>query len=196
MVIKDAKFIKSSSKLSECPNKSLPEFIFLGRSNVGKSSLINMLLKRKKLSKISSVPGKTQLINHFMINERIYFVDLPGYGWAKTSKSNRKKWDDMTKHFLINSKNLSLNFILIDIRIPPQKIDIDYINFIGKNNLPVNLIFTKCDKIKKNLIINNVDDFMNELNNYWSPPPDYFISSSKTLEGREEILSHIHKIIK
>ena len=155
-----------------------------------------MLLKRKKLSKISSVPGKTQLINHFMINEKIYFVDLPVYGWAKTSKSNRKKWDDMTKHFLINSKNLSLIFILIDIRIPPQKIDIDYINFIGKNNLPVNLIFTKCDKIKKISIKNNIGDFLNELNNYWSPPPDYFISSSQTLEGREEILSHIHEIIK
>ena len=196
MIVKEAKFIKSSSKLSECPTNILPEFVFLGRSNVGKSSLINMLLKRKKLSKISSKPGKTQLINHFMVNEDLYFVDLPGYGWAKTSKSNRKQWDKMTKNFLINSKNLSLIFILIDIRIPPQKIDIDYINFIGKNSLPVNLIFTKCDKIKKISIKNNIDSFMNELNNYWSPLPDYFISSSNKKLGRKEILNHINKIIK
>ena len=196
MLIKEAKFIKSSSKLSECPSNRLPEFVFLGRSNVGKSSLINMLLKRKKLSKTSSKPGKTQLINHFLINKNLYFVDLPGYGWAKTSKSNRKKWDEMTKNFLINSKNLSLIFILIDVRIPPQKIDIDYINFIGKNTLPLNLIFTKCDKIKKTSIENNINTFMNELNNYWSPLPDYFISSSHNEQGRKGILNHINEIIK
>ncbi len=196
MIIKDAKFIKSSSNISECPQKDYPEFIFLGRSNVGKSSLINMLLGRKKLSKISSKPGKTQLINHFLINEDLYFVDLPGYGWAKTSKSNRQNWDIMTKNFLLKSDKLSLIFILIDIRIDPQKIDINYINYIGKNKLPLNIIFTKSDKISKSSIKESVDSFLNELSNYWSPLPNYFISSSKTGVGREEILNYIHEIIK
>ena len=195
MIIKDAKFIKSSSNISECPQKDYPEFIFLGRSNVGKSSLINMLLGRKKLSKISSKPGKTQLINHFLINEDLYFVDLPGYGWAKTSKSNRQSWDIMTKNFLLKSDKLSLIFILIDIRIDPQKIDINYINYIGKNKLPLNIIFTKSDKINKSSIKENVDSFLNELSNYWSPLPNYFISSSKTGVGKEEILNYIHEII-
>jgi len=195
MIIKDAKFIKSSSNISECPQKDYPEFIFLGRSNVGKSSLINMLLGRKKLSKISSKPGKTQLINHFLINEDLYFVDLPGYGWAKTSKSNRQNWDIMTKNFLLKSDKLSLIFILIDIRIDPQKIDINYINYIGKNKLPLNIIFTKSDKISKSSIKESVDSFLNELSNYWSPLPNYFISSSKTGVGREEILNYIHEII-
>lgn len=194
MIIKDAKFIKSSSNISECPQKDYPEFIFLGRSNVGKSSLINMLLGRKKLSKISSKPGKTQLINHFLINEDLYFVDLPGYGWAKTSKSNRQNWDIMTKNFLLKSDKLSLIFILIDIRIAPQKIDINYINYIGKNKLPLNIIFTKSDKINKSSIKESVESFLNELSNYWSPLPNYFISSSKTGVGREEILNYIHEI--
>lgn len=194
MIIKDAKFIKSSSNISECPQKDYPEFIFLGRSNVGKSSLINMLLGRKKLSKISSKPGKTQLINHFLINEDLYFVDLPGYGWAKTSKSNRQNWDIMTKNFLLKSDKLSLIFILIDIRIAPQKIDINYINYIGKNKLPLNIIFTKSDKINKSSIKESVESFLNELSNYWSPLPNYFISSSKTGVGREEILNYIYEI--
>ena len=194
MIIKDAKFIKSSSNISECPQKDYPEFIFLGRSNVGKSSLINMLLGRKKLSKISSKPGKTQLINHFLINEDLYFVDLPGYGWAKTSKSNRQNWDIMTKNFLLKSDKLSLIFILIDIRIAPQKIDINYINYIGKNKLPLNIIFTKSDMINKSSIKGSVESFLNELSNYWSPLPNYFISSSKTGVGREEILNYIHEI--
>lgn len=195
MIIKDAKFIKSSSNISECPQKDYPEFIFLGRSNVGKSSLINMLLGRKKLSKISSKPGKTQLINHFLINEDLYFVDLPGYGWAKTSKSNRQNWDIMTKNFLLKSDKLSLIFILIDIRIDPQKIDINYINYIGKNKLPLNIIFTKSDKISKSSIKESVNSFLNELSKYWSPIPNYFISSSKTGVGKEEILNYIHEII-
>ena len=130
-----------------------------------------MLLGRKKLSKISSKPGKTQLINHFLINEDLYFVDLPGYGWAKTSKSNRQNWDIMTKNFLLKSDKLSLIFILIDIRIDPQKIDINYINYIGKNKLPLNIIFTKSDKINKSSIKESVESFLNELSNYWSPLP-------------------------
>ena len=127
MIIKEAKFIKSSSKIEECPKSHFPEYVFLGRSNVGKSSLINMLVNRNKLSKTSSKPGKTQLINHFLINNSLFFVDLPGYGWAKTSKKNRESWDLMTKKYLLNSNKIVLIFILIDIRLRPQKIDIDII---------------------------------------------------------------------
>ena len=125
----------------------IPEICFTGRSNVGKSSLINMLVERNKLSKTSSKPGKTQLINHFIVNQKLFFVDLPGYGWAKTSKKNRESWDNMTKDYLLNSDKIALIFILIDIRLKPQEIDINYINYLGKNKLPVNLIFTKADKI-------------------------------------------------
>ncbi|MEL0009684.1 MAG: ribosome biogenesis GTP-binding protein YihA/YsxC [Flammeovirgaceae bacterium] len=193
-MIKEAKFVKSSSKLEECPKTDLPEYVFLGRSNVGKSSLINMLVERNKLSKTSSKPGKTQLINHFIINKKLFFVDLPGYGWAKTSKSNRESWDNMTKKYLLNSEKLVLIFILIDIRIKPQDIDIKYINFIGKNNLPVNLIFTKVDKIKKYEIDKKINDFTSSLNKFWSSIPNYFISSSLNKTGREEILKYIFEI--
>lgn len=193
-MIKEAKFVKSSSKLEECPKTDLPEYVFLGRSNVGKSSLINMLVERNKLSKTSSKPGKTQLINHFVINKKLFFVDLPGYGWAKTSKSNRESWDNMTKKYLLNSEKLVLIFILIDIRIKPQDIDIKYINFIGKNNLPVNLIFTKVDKIKKYEIDKRINDFTSSLNKFWSSIPNYFISSSLNKTGREEILKYIFEI--
>ena len=193
-MIKEAKFVKSSSKLEECPKTDLPEYVFLGRSNVGKSSLINMLVEKNKLSKTSSKPGKTQLINHFVINKKLFFVDLPGYGWAKTSKSNRESWDNMTKKYLLNSEKLVLIFILIDIRIKPQDIDIKYINFIGKNNLPVNLIFTKVDKIKKYEIDKRINDFTSSLNKFWSSIPNYFISSSLNKTGREEILKYIFEI--
>jgi|TARA_B100001250_G_scaffold374315_1_gene361053 GTP-binding protein len=196
MIIKEAKFIKSSSNLSECPKIKLPEYVFLGRSNVGKSSLINMLVNQNKLSKISSKPGKTQLINHFTINGSLYFVDLPGYGWAKASKSNREKWDKMTKEFLVNSDKISLIFILVDIRLKPQKIDIEYINYIGKNKLPLNIIFTKSDKETKSKIKSNIYDFLSELSKYWSKTPNYFISSSMKNIGREEILKHIFTINK
>ena len=193
-MIKEAKFVKSSSKLEECPKTDLPEYVFLGRSNVGKSSLINMLVERNKLSKTSSKPGKTQLINHFIINKKLFFVDLPGYGWAKTSKSNRESWDNMTKKYLLNSEKLVLIFILIDIRIKPQDIDIKYINFIGKNNLPVNLIFTKVDKIKKGEIDRRINEFISSLSKYWSTIPNYFVSSSLNKIGREEILKYIFQI--
>tara|TARA_B100001741_G_scaffold77386_1_gene62705 strand:+ start:284 stop:880 length:597 start_codon:yes stop_codon:yes gene_type:complete len=196
VIIKEAKFIKSSSKIEECPKSHFPEYVFLGRSNVGKSSLINMLVNRNKLSKTSSKPGKTQLINHFLINNSLFFVDLPGYGWAKTSKKNRESWDLMTKKYLLNSNKIVLIFILIDIRLRPQKIDIDYINFIGKNNLPLNLIFTKSDKVKKSDIKKNIDEFTFTLSEFWSSIPNYFISSSIKETGKEEILQHIIEINK
>ncbi len=194
MVIREATFVKSSSKLEECPKSDLPEYVFLGRSNVGKSSLINMLVERNKLSKTSSKPGKTQLINHFIINQKLFFVDLPGYGWAKTSKINRKSWENMTKKYLLNSEKIALIFILIDIRLKPQKIDIEYINYLGKNNLPVNLIFTKVDKIKKSEIDKKIYEFTCSLSKYWSSLPNYFISSSLKKIGRKEIIKYIFKI--
>lgn len=193
-MIREATFVKSSSKLEECPKTGLPEYVFLGRSNVGKSSLINMLVERSKLSKTSSKPGKTQLINHFIVNQKLFFVDLPGYGWAKTSKKNRESWDNMTKDYLLNSDKIALIFILIDIRLKPQEIDINYINYLGKNKLPVNLIFTKADKIKKSEIDKRIDEFTASLNQYWSSIPNYFISSSLKKIGRKEIIKYIFEI--
>ncbi len=195
MKIKKTEFIKSSTSIKECPSKDLPEFVFYGRSNVGKSSLINMITNNQKLSKISSKPGKTQLINHFLINENFYLVDLPGYGWAKTSKKNREKWDIMCKNFLIQSKKLALLFLLIDVRLKPQKIDIENINYLGKNDVPINLIFTKCDKISKDELKKNIDLFNSELLNSWKNTPDYFISSSVKGVGINSILDKISKII-
>ena len=193
-MIREATFVKSSSKLEECPKTGLPEYVFLGRSNVGKSSLINMLVERNKLSKTSSKPGKTQLINHFIVNQKLFFVDLPGYGWAKTSKKNRESWDNMTKDYLLNSDKIALIFILIDIRLKPQEIDINYINYLGKNKLPVNLIFTKADKIKKSEIDKRIDEFNSSLSQYWSSIPNYFISSSLKKIGRKEIIKYIFEI--
>tara|TARA_B100000686_G_scaffold67930_1_gene73521 strand:- start:8025 stop:8624 length:600 start_codon:yes stop_codon:yes gene_type:complete len=196
MGIKTAEFVKSSTRLIECPKNKLPEFVFMGRSNVGKSSLINMLVNNKNLSKTSSKPGKTQLINHFLINSKFYFVDLPGYGWAQVSKTRRKEWKRMISNYILNSKMIVLIFILVDVRLKPQKIDIENINFIGKNNLPLNIIFTKCDKIGPSLIKKNIDSFFVELSNYWSRTPNYFTSSSDKNLGKDEIEKHIFRINK
>ena len=195
MKIKKTEFIKSSTSIKECPIKGLPEFVFYGRSNVGKSSLINMITNNQKLSKISSKPGKTQLINHFLINGNFYLVDLPGYGWAKTSKENREKWDVMCKNFLIQSKKLALLFLLIDVRLKPQKIDLENINYLGKNGVPINLIFTKCDKVGKEELKKNINLFNSELLNSWKNLPDYFISSSVKKIGIDSILGQINKTI-
>jgi GTP-binding protein len=195
MKIKKTEFIKSSTSIKECPIKGLPEFVFYGRSNVGKSSLINMITNNQKLSKISSKPGKTQLINHFLINGNFYLVDLPGYGWAKTSKENREKWDVMCKNFLIQSKKLALLFLLIDVRLKPQKIDIENVNYLGKNGIPINLIFTKCDKVGKEELKKNINLFNSELLNSWKNSPDYFISSSVKKIGIDSILGQINKTI-
>lgn len=195
MKIKKTEFIKSSTSIKECPTKGLPEFVFYGRSNVGKSSLINMITNNQKLSKISSKPGKTQLINHFLINGNFYLVDLPGYGWAKTSKENREKWDVMCKNFLIQSKKLALLFLLIDVRLKPQKIDIENVNYLGKNGIPINLIFTKCDKLGKEELKKNINLFNSELLNSWKNSPDYFISSSVKKIGIDSILGQINKTI-
>ena len=195
MKIKTTQFIKSSTSLEECPKGDFPEFVFFGRSNVGKSTLINAITNNQKLYKIYSKPGKTQLINHFLINESFYLVDLPGYGWAKTSKENRIKWDKMSKNFLVKSHKLALLFILIDVRLKPQKIDLENINYLGKNNVPLNLIFTKCDKVKKEELKINVDSFINQILDSWEDVPKYFITSSTKRVGIDDILSQISDTI-
>ncbi|MEE0910806.1 MAG: ribosome biogenesis GTP-binding protein YihA/YsxC, partial [Bacteroidales bacterium] len=146
MIVSSAEFVKSSQELNQCPQPDMPEFAFIGRSNVGKSSLINMLVEKKDLAKTSSQPGKTQLINHFLINEEWYLVDLPGYGYAKTSMENRKKWRKMIEDYLLKRVNLLTVFVLVDSRLEPQKIDLEFINFLGENQVSITLIFTKTDK--------------------------------------------------
>ena len=193
MQIKSTKFVISSPDIQKCPEPNLPEYAFIGRSNVGKSSLINMLTDNKKLAKISGSPGKTQLINHFLINDKWYLVDLPGYGFAKSPKKAREKWGLMIRKYLVKRKNLLCIFILIDSRLSPQKADIDFINWIGINKLPFVIIFTKTDKLNKIQLTQNINLFKNRLLENWEELPQFFISSAKTKSGKEEILNFIEK---
>ncbi|MBT8196649.1 MAG: YihA family ribosome biogenesis GTP-binding protein [Bacteroidia bacterium] len=193
MIIKHAKFIKSSNHYSQCPAENMPEYAFVGRSNVGKSSLINMLVNHKNLAKTSGTPGKTTLINHYLVNDNWYLVDLPGYGFAKASKDSRKKWELVFKEYLGNRKNLMTIFILIDANIPPQKIDIEFINWVGNKKIPLSIIYTKCDKSKVNQINKNLDVFEKEMLNHWESMPVSFTSSSTKKIGSEEILNYIEQ---
>ncbi|OFX51557.1 MAG: YihA family ribosome biogenesis GTP-binding protein [Bacteroidetes bacterium GWA2_30_7] len=194
MEIKEATFISSIDHVDKCPITKLNEFAFIGRSNVGKSSLINMLTNQKKLAKTSGRPGKTQTINHFLINTSWYLVDLPGYGYAKLSKTLREKISKMINNYILNRANLTTLFILIDSRLEPQKFDIDFINFIGENNIPIALIFTKCDKLSPPKIQSNIAAFKKELLKYWDEIPSIFLSSSETGVGKEKILNFIKDI--
>ena len=193
MKIFNAEFIVSNSSIKKCPKHSLPEYAFIGRSNVGKSSLINMLCGKKSLAKISSAPGKTKLINHFLINKKWYLVDLPGYGYSHTSKLTRKQFKDFTTDYFINRQELTSTFLLIDARIKPQTIDINFIKWMGENLVPFNLVFTKCDKIKYNEIRSNINIYLDLLKKDWLELPNYFISSSRKLMGKKEILDYISK---
>ncbi len=194
MEIKNAAFVKSSTQESDCPEASLPEYAFIGRSNVGKSSLINMLTGRKKLAKTSSTPGKTQLINHFMINDSWYLVDLPGYGWARVSKKSKADWKKMIENYLKNRRNLVNVFVLIDLRHEPQKIDQEFIQWLGEEGIPFSIIFTKADKLGKTQIQSNQAAYKKSLERSWEELPQMFISSSEQKLGREEILEFIHSI--
>ena len=194
MEIKEATFISSIDHVDKCPITKLNEFAFIGRSNVGKSSLINMLTNQKKLAKTSGRPGKTQTINHFLINTSWYLLDLPGYGYAKLSKTLREKISKMINNYILNRANLTTLFILIDSRLEPQKFDIDFINFIGENNIPIALIFTKCDKLSPPKIQSNIAAFKKELLKYWDEIPSIFLSSSETGVGKEKILNFIKDI--
>ncbi len=188
MEIKSAEFTCSSPDVTKCPEPKIPEYAFIGRSNVGKSSLINMLVERKNLAKTSSTPGKTQLINHFIIDEKWYLVDLPGYGYAKSSKKDREKWGQMIHKYLMQRENLMCTFILIDSRLEPQKIDLEFIEWFGVNQLPFILVFTKSDKINKKTLVHNLDLFKKTLKEKWSELPQMIVSSSKLSQGKEAIL--------
>ena len=191
MIIKESVFTKSSSTYTQCPTDGLPEYAFIGRSNVGKSSLINMLCQHKGLAKTSSVPGKTQLINHFLINKEWYVVDLPGYGFARIGKEQREKWQKMVREYLQQRQSLVCVFVLIDSRLAPQRIDLEFINTLGDMQVPFVLAFTKTDKISAGKTATNVDNFLQELRNSWEERPPFFVTSAETGLGREEILSFI-----
>ena len=191
MKIQSYSFVKSSSKATECPQNIYPEFAFIGRSNVGKSSLINMLSGSKKLAKISSTPGKTLLINHFIINNNWYLVDLPGFGYAKASKKEKRKIEEIISNYFYNRTHINLTYLLIDSRLKPQNIDIEFMLWLNENNLLFKLIFTKSDKLNKKEIEINPENYLLDLYEKTGIQPEYFISSSKTKLGREEILKDI-----
>lgn len=192
MLIKEAQFITSNTDYRKCPPAVMPEYAFIGRSNVGKSSLINMLCNRKGLAKVSVQPGKTQLINHFLINNSWYLVDLPGYGYAKISKTSREKWKKMINDYLNFRVNLLSTFILIDLRIPPQPIDREVIDAFGESQWPFALIFTKSDKLGQTEIQKNINAYKNDLSQSWEELPQMFVTSASTGRGRDEILSFIN----
>ena len=193
-LVKSARFVISNTDINKCPNDGKPEYAFIGRSNVGKSSLINMLVGNKTLAKTGAKPGKTQLINHFEINHSWYLVDLPGYGYARISKTSREKWSKMIEEYLLYRENLMNVFLLIDSRIPPQAIDLDFINFLGLNGIPFTIVFTKIDKGKQREVDANIAVFKKRLLETWEEVPEMLRSSSVTLKGKDEILSLIDKI--
>lgn len=194
MIIKDATFVSSNTTVAKCPETNLPEYAFIGRSNVGKSSLINMITNRNKLAKTSSFPGKTQLINHFIINDNWYLVDLPGYGWAKVSKESRENWLKMIKAYLQQRQNLACVFLLIDSRHEPQKSDLDFIQLLGTIGVPFVLVFTKTDKQSLAKTQSTVAGFKNKLLETWEELPPIFLSSAEEKKGRDEILDFIDSV--
>jgi len=193
MLIKEAIFVISNQNITKCPKPDLPEYAFIGRSNVGKSSLINMLTGNGNLAKTSSTPGKTKLINHFLINKTWYIVDLPGYGYARTSKKDRSKWQRMIEDFIETRENLMTTFVLVDSRIEPQKKDIAFIEWMGTMQLPFVIVFTKTDKITPNQLAHNVSVYKKELLKQWEALPEMIFSSSKSTLGKDEILSYVEK---
>ncbi len=188
MKIKQAEFISSFADVKKCPPPEKPEFAFIGRSNVGKSSLINMLTSSKKLAKTSVTPGKTQTINHFLINQNWYLVDLPGYGYASVSRSTRQGFGKMIEDYVLKRENLSCLFILIDSRLEPQKIDLSFIGWVGDKGVPMVIIFTKADKLSKGDLQKNINLFKKRLQEDWDELPPMIVSSSKVKTGKEEIL--------
>lgn len=196
MEIRSADFVSSYPKESMCPKEDRPEFAFIGRSNVGKSSLINMLTARKGLAKVSGTPGKTRLLNFFLINNTWHLVDLPGYGYARVSKQEQKTLAEMISGYFLNRKQLACAFVLIDSNIPPTKIDQEFINSLGEFGLPFALIFTKADRIKPGELERNVQAFLQKMSESWETLPPYFISSAEYRTGREEILAYIAASIK
>ncbi|MGD1840734.1 MAG: ribosome biogenesis GTP-binding protein YihA/YsxC [Thermonemataceae bacterium] len=191
-----ASFVKSSKQTQDCPKPTLPEYAFIGRSNVGKSSLINMLVAQKGLAKTSQTPGKTQLINHFLIDETWYLVDLPGYGYAKVSKSARAKWDKMIRAYLLDRANLNGVFVLIDIRHKPQAIDLDFMYWLGINQVPFVMVFTKLDKISKSQIKPSLQHYEQTMLEKWEEMPKYFLTSAEKHTGKEALITFIDTLNK
>ena len=194
MHITSAEFIISNTDVTKCPSDGLPEYAFIGRSNVGKSSLINMLTNHKGLAMTSSKPGKTLLINHFLINKEWYVVDLPGYGFAKRANKHRGQITQVIQDYILEHLEMTNLFVLIDPRVEPQPIDLEFIEWLGENNIPFSIVFTKVDKLKTNQINSSVQRFINKLKEQWEELPPYFITSSKDKTGREEILNYIEQI--
>lgn len=196
MIINTAEFKVSNTNVQKCPPPDLPEYAFIGRSNVGKSSLINMLVNKKKLAKTSGKPGKTQLINHFLVNNNWYLVDLPGYGYAKSSKTERAKWSKMIKNYILKRENLMCLFVLIDSRHEAQKIDLEFITFLGENAIPFVLVFTKSDKNSGSQLDKNLSTYKKVLKKTWEELPPIFVSSAEKKTGRDEILDFIDDVNK
>lgn len=194
MIIKSAEYLISNVEYDKCPAPTLPEYAFIGRSNVGKSSLINMLTNHEKLAKTSGTPGKTQLINHFVINKDWYIVDLPGYGFAKVSQAQRKKWERMIEDYLRKRQNLVNVFVLIDSRHAPQKLDLDFVNQLGEWQVPFSLVFTKADKSSQLEVSRNVKAFMNKMKETWEFLPANYVTSTEKKMGRDKILAFIDEM--
>ena len=196
MEIKTAEFTLSSPMVSMCPKDTKPEYAFIGRSNVGKSSLINMLCRNKRLAKTSATPGKTLLINHFIINREWYLVDLPGYGFAKRSKSEVQRLDQMIRGYLLECEQLVNVFVLVDVRLEPQAIDLEFINWLGVSSIPFAIIFTKADKLSALKVRQNVEAYKTKMLETWEEMPPYFITSAEKQDGRDDVLGYIEQINK
>jgi GTP-binding protein len=196
MVIKTAEFVISNTQISHCPAPDKPEFAFIGRSNVGKSSLINMLTGHTNLARISNRPGKTQTINHFIINDSWYLVDLPGYGFASVSQTDRFQWSNMIEQYMTGRENLYCSFILLDARLEPQEKDLDFIHWLGSKNISLAVVLTKADKLKRNELARSVSLYQKTLLKTWDELPPFFITSAETKTGREEVLNFVEKAMK
>ncbi|MCK9413092.1 MAG: ribosome biogenesis GTP-binding protein YihA/YsxC [Prolixibacteraceae bacterium] len=195
MLIKSAEFVMSNTDPGMCPESDRPEFAFIGRSNVGKSSLINMLMGKKDLAKTSSEPGKTRLINHFIVNNDWFLVDLPGYGYAKALRSSREKWIKFIRKYILERENLYCVMVLLDIRVEPQQNDLDFMNWLGENGIPFVMVFTKMDKLGKTVIEKNLSAYPEEMFKSWEELPQIFITSAEKGTGRDELLAFIEGTI-
>ena len=196
MKIKSAEYVISNADARKCPEGNIPEYAFIGRSNVGKSSLINMLTERNALAKTSATPGKTLLINHFLINKEWYIVDLPGYGYAKRSKDSRDKFRKIIEGYILHREQMTNLFVLVDSRHDPQKIDLEFMDWLGENGVPFSIVFTKMDKLGKVVGVSNVKKYLKKLKESWEELPPYFMTSSEDGRGREELLEYIEEINK
>ncbi|MBQ8335936.1 MAG: YihA family ribosome biogenesis GTP-binding protein [Bacteroidaceae bacterium] len=193
-LVKNARFVISNTDIKKCPNDGKPEYAFIGRSNVGKSSLINMLTGNNKLAMTSSTPGKTLLINHFIVNNEWYLVDLPGYGYSKRSKTQNEQLKRIISSYVLNREAMTLLFVLLDCRHEPQKIDLEFIQWLGENGVPFSIIFTKADKLTRSALAANVNAYKNRLLEEWEELPPVFVTSSETALGREEVLQYINSV--